>query len=612
MKEEKEKYRKLGEQINTLLEAVIAESEAAESGVLRTVDQAFAESARNLLHYKALRRFDLRKVQQKLRRIGLSRLARSESHVLDSLKRSHSILTALSKDKKIRFEETPLSVRNADQWLKLHARDLLGKRHLGRSPRIMVTMPSQAARDYDLVRDMVSLGMDVARINCAHDNAEVWLAIINQIKLAGKKAGREVKIAMDLAGPKIRTGGVAGGPRGKKYRPQRDERGKTIKGFRIWLAERADGPDTLAVSGLNLLSLKQGDELWLRDARDKKRSLVIESAGPDGYWAVGQKTTYFETGSALYREQAFGEAIAKVGLIPAREASIRLNQGDELILHAEPLPGEAAKRDAKGKVLTPAHIGCTEPQILTDVKLGEPIYFDDGKIKGRIKAFSEGAVTVEILQTLAKGGKLKADKGINLPESVLSVSGLTAKDRADLPFVVEHADLVNFSFVNCAEDVLELLEEIAKLRASDRLGVILKIETQRAFKNLPEILLTGMRHYPIGVMVARGDLAIECGWENIARIQEEILSLCRAAHVPDIWATQVLESLAKTGLPSRAEITDAAKAQRADAVMLNKGPYILSAIRLLDKILRDLAAYQDKGVDTTPALEKENELVLEE
>ncbi|MEL7339275.1 MAG: hypothetical protein AAGM67_02230, partial [Bacteroidota bacterium] len=167
MKEEREKYKKLRDQLARLIEAVLAESEAHENGILRQVDPAFGESARNLLHYRALRRFDLRKIQQRLRRTGLSRLARSESNVLDSLKRSHSILTALAKDKKIRFEETPLSVQEADQWLKLHARDLIGKRHKGRRARIMVTMPAHAADDYDLVRNMVSLGMDVARINCA-------------------------------------------------------------------------------------------------------------------------------------------------------------------------------------------------------------------------------------------------------------------------------------------------------------------------------------------------------------------------------------------------------------------------------------------------------------
>jgi pyruvate kinase len=95
-------------------------------------------------------------------------------------------------------------------------------------------------------------------------------------------------------------------------------------------------------------------------------------------------------------------------------------------------------------------------------------------------------------------------------------------------------------------------------------------------------------------MIARGDLAIECGWERMAEVQEQILWICEAAHMPVIWATQVLESLAKNGLPSRAEITDAAMGERAECVMLNKGPYILNAVRVLDDILQRMENHQSK------------------
>jgi pyruvate kinase len=103
-----------------------------------------------------------------------------------------------------------------------------------------------------------------------------------------------------------------------------------------------------------------------------------------------------------------------------------------------------------------------------------------------------------------------------------------------------------------------------------------------------------MRRYPTAVMIARGDLAVECGWERLAELQEEILWLCEAAQVPVIWATQVLEHKAKKGQPSRAEISDAAMSQRADCVMLNKGPHILAAIRMLDNILRRMQGHQYK------------------
>ena len=103
-----------------------------------------------------------------------------------------------------------------------------------------------------------------------------------------------------------------------------------------------------------------------------------------------------------------------------------------------------------------------------------------------------------------------------------------------------------------------------------------------------------MRHYPAGVMIARGDLAVECGWERLAEIQEEILWLCEAAQLPVVWATQVLEAEAKKGQPTRAEITDAAMSQRADCVMLNKGPHIVAAIRMLDDIMRRMEQHQSR------------------
>jgi pyruvate kinase len=103
-----------------------------------------------------------------------------------------------------------------------------------------------------------------------------------------------------------------------------------------------------------------------------------------------------------------------------------------------------------------------------------------------------------------------------------------------------------------------------------------------------------MKHHPVGVMVARGDLAVEVGWKNLAEIQEEILLLCEAAHLPVVWATQVLESLAKKGRPSRAEISDAAMSQRAECVMLNKGPHIVATIHMLDQILASMERHHIK------------------
>lgn len=275
------------------------------------------------------------------------------------------------------------------------------------------------------------------------------------------------------------------------------------------------------------------------------------------------------------------------------ENFILLHKNDILILHKASVPGENARYDENGLIIAPAHISCTNPDIFKDVKPGEIILFNDGKIEGVITSASPDMLVVKITQAKEGGSKLGEDKGINLPESEISLTGLMDKDYDDLKFIAEHADIVNMSFVNEPEDILELQEELNSLNAS-HLGIMVKIETRRGFKNLPFLLLAAMRSYPVGVMIARGDLAVECGWERLAEIQEEILWLCEAAHIPVVWATQVLESLAKKGSPSRAEITDAAMSQRADCVMLNKGPHIIQTIRMLSDILSRMEGHQHK------------------
>ena len=233
---------------------------------------------------------------------------------------------------------------------------------------------------------------------------------------------------------------------------------------------------------------------------------------------------------------------------------------------------------------------------------------NDGKIEGIIEKIKKDEVHVRINYAKTSGSKLKADKGINLPESDLKISGLTVKDKRDLEFVAKWADVVNFSFVNQASDVEEFFEEIEKYKS--RPGLILKIETRKGFKNLPEILLHALQTFPVGVMIARGDLAIEVGWKNFASIQEEIMRISEAAHVPVVWATQVLENLAKKGVPTRSEITDAALSQRTECVMLNKGVYIEKTVKTLDKILRRMQKFQKKKQTILPKLEDADKLII--
>ena len=231
--------------------------------------------------------------------------------------------------------------------------------------------------------------------------------------------------------------------------------------------------------------------------------------------------------------------------------------------------------------------------MFADVRAGERIFFDDGKIEGVIKRANKKQLEVQITDAAHDGSKLRSDKGINLPDTKIDLPALTDKDLTDLRFVVRFADMVGLSFVRRPEDVILLAKHIAELGATG-IGVVLKIENRAAFDQLPRILLAGLRTPPLGVMVARGDLAVEIGFERLAEVQEEMLWFCEAAHVPIIWATQVLENMAQTGQPSRAEVTDAAMSSRAECVMLNKGAHVIEAVRFLDNVLERMQLHQQK------------------
>jgi len=242
-------------------------------------------------------------------------------------------------------------------------------------------------------------------------------------------------------------------------------------------------------------------------------------------------------------------------------------------------------------------IGVAQPDFLDHVLVGEKIKLDDGKTGGVIRSVDADKITVEIVQARVKGSTLRAEKGINLPESELQVSPLTPDDISALNFVAKNADMLGYSFVRTEGDIYDLQLRLEKLGA-ENIGIVLKIETRQAFEQLPSLLLAAMHSPRIGVMIARGDLAVECGHKRLAEVQEEILWICEAAHVPVIWATQVLESLAKEGVPSRSEITDAAAGVRAECVMLNKGPYIVKAVGTLNDILRRMEGHQQKSRST--------------
>lgn len=580
------------------------ELEAAALAEQDDLHESHSESAKNLLHYLALRRHDLRSIQKRLTAHGLSSLGRAEAHVRANVDAIERLLRRMSSNG---HEPLPtngaLSYAEGRGILEAHTENLLGPKPKQRTVRIMVTMPSQAAEDYEFIRTLLVDGMDCMRINCAYDDVDVWAKMIEHARRAAKETGKSCCVLMDLAGPKLRTGPIKAGPQVIKWRPRRHPYGGLKNPVKIWLSASSavipppESADVcLPITGRWLRQIQAGDLLKFFDARGAARSIKAVRAAPGGWWAESNQTTYLASATVLHLARS-GRAIelfpGRVGKLPATEQSILLRTGNKLVLTRSPIDGAAAVHDDAGQLIRPPHISVTLPEILDDVQPKEKIWFDDGAIGGVITRATADEIEIKITHARPNGSRLRADKGINLPDSNLHLPALTEKDLADLKFIAKQADLIGYSFVRSAADVQELQKQLA-LAGGQNLGFVLKIETSRAFDELANLLLAAMRSPSAGVMIARGDLAIECGWERLAEVQEEILWICEAAHMPVIWATQVLENLAKQGIPSRAEITDAAMGERAECVMLNKGPYISEAVRVLDDILRRMEKHQHK------------------
>jgi len=576
---------------------------AAEREFIAELERAapsMRESAFNLVHYLAVRRHDVRELQDELARLGLSSLGRMEAHVMASLQAVLQVLHTLRGEPVSAdvVENPPITFDTGAALLAEHTNAVLGPAPRGRKTRIMVTMPGEAADDPDLIRGLVEAGMGIMRINCAHDSPKTWERMVEHLRHAARDLGKRCLISFDLAGPKLRTGPIAPGPAVVKWRPTRNAVGHVTELARVRLVAGAHQVDvdepTLPVEAALLGKAKPGDTFTFADARNRKRVLYVSEVHPGECLCETDKTAYVVPGTCLtLRREQSSIAKGEVGALPTVEQWIALRAGDTLdIVHGE-TPGRDAIYDDDGQVIEPAFVCCALSEVFSGVRVGDPILFDDGKIRGVIHGVAEDRLRVEITGVAKGMAKLKAEKGINLPGSDLALPALTLKDIEDLAFVAKKADMVAMSFVRHPKDIDALLREIANLNAS-QLGIMLKIETQTAFARLPVLLLSAMRHPSIAVMVARGDLGVEVGFERLSEVQEEILWLCEAAHVPVIWATQVLESLAKGGMPSRAEVSDAAMGSRAECVMLNKGPYIRETLRFLTDVLERMQEHQYK------------------
>jgi pyruvate kinase len=552
-----------------------------------------AESSRdNLLAYLALRERDLRELQLELAEEGLSSLGRLESTVLAS---GRQVLKHLGAS----VPQTDLQVPTAEQArtvLAQRSRALLGRPREGRGTRIMVTLDAAVLSQPELLEQLLLAGMDIARINCAHDSDREWTLIIDAIGQAeerlqrsGRGVGRRCRVLMDLGGPKVRTGPLMLETRPLKLPVAKDRLGRPARLLEGYLDGRADQTARMRPAGgerqfvialpgrPGIKELRVGEVLSVEDTRERVRRLyVVERVSPTRVKVGLERTAYVQEGTVIRTEQGM---VFTVGPVAPQPVDLRVQAGDTLLLYSDPTrPGHPAQDDH------PAGISCTLPEILTYVKPGHRVFIDDGKIAAVVRADREDGLELEITSPRGIPARIRAEKGLNFPDSEIDLPALTDQDRRDLAFVVKHASAVGLSFVHRVQDLADLRDALRELGHPD-MGVVIKIETREASHRLAQLLLAGLDLPKFGVMIARGDLAVEVGFEHLALVQEDILCLCEVAHVPVIWATQVLETLAKSGLPARAEITDAAMGQRSECVMLNKGEHVLEAVQTLNELL---------------------------
>jgi pyruvate kinase len=266
----------------------------------------------------------------------------------------------------------------------------------------------------------------------------------------------------------------------------------------------------------------------------------------------------------------------KIRVGKLRDGQIKLVAGEQVIVTCRNVIGEAGLIPSQYRGL------------YRDVKKGERIFLDDGNFELLIEEVEEKEIRAHVLY----GGTLKENKGMNLPDSRLSVAATTAKDRKDAALAVElGADFIALSFVRRASEVVTLQRYLAKL--GREIPIIAKIEKPEAVENIEAIL-----QQAYGIMIARGDLGIELPAEQVPLIQRDLIALARRHHRPVIVATQMLESMIGHSRPTRAEVGDVANAALlgTDAVMLSgetaSGHHPVKAVTTMDRILREMENYQ--------------------
>jgi pyruvate kinase len=640
-KEELEEFEILGRQLNEIYINTIEDAQKAQSKFQFKINETENICSRdNLLCYLALRKYDLSHLQVRLAEQGLSSLEMLESHVLVSIERvlkHFGIVPSTNTNILCRINSQMGSSILAKRSELLFGSAGKGGRRIRRT-HIMVTLDSSDIFQYELIEQLLENGLDIARINCAHNTKREWKLLIESIRSAEERlvqrissssnrggeggTGRKCIILMDLAGPKIRTGPMELKVRPLKISVPKDMHGRPVRFVEGFLDSEASHTELLvnlegapsssfviAISKIHqggLGSLKIGQKITFRDARDDERlrtMTVLERISPTKVRIGLEHTAYLKEGIKLECQTnniddagGGGKCSFTVGPIKAQPIAIEVQAGNTLLLYKDNTRlghSGATSDDGGGGGNRPAGISCSHPDVIDQVMVGHRVFIDDGKIEAIVRSSNKEYLETEIVSPIGMIAEIKSNKGINFPDSSIRMPALTPEDIENLDFVVKYADLVGLSFVHRPEDIHDLHKELSKLNRAD-LGIVAKIETADSIHNLAKILIAGLELPKFAILIARGDLAVEVGFENLAFVQEDILCLCEAAHIPAILGTQILESLAESGLRSRPEIIDAIMGQRAECVMLNNGTHIVEAVKTLAGLLSTEERHQIK------------------
>jgi pyruvate kinase len=448
----------------------------------------------------------------------------------------------------------------------------------------MVTAPEAAVATEAWAGSMIAAGANLLRINGAHESPREWAGTVKAFRACAERAKVPVRIVVDLPGPKLRADITQREAGLLHVRRRKDEQGRTLAPVMVKLVAAAQVEGELPVPQAWLPRLRRGDVLVVTQPDRRPRRLTVVQVAAGVVQAECQRSLYAMAGALLvWRRQTHRMGVGEVGPLPDATRRLTLAEGQRFLVNAS---GKSEEADEIALALA-------APELLAAVCVGERVLLDDGRIVAAVEERRPDGILCHVTAVVKAEVRLRSGKGVAFPDSRLAVEALGEEDEVALAFALEHADAVGVSFVNSTADVERVGERIRNSGKAG-FGMILKLETRAALDHLPNILFTALRYDPVGLMIARGDLAVDVGFERLAEMQEELLWFGEACHLPVVWATQVLESVTHTGLPTRAEVTDAAMSMRAECVMLNKGPHMALANRLLADIIRRMEGHQFK------------------